>query len=110
MRQASLKMEPCVFEKYGNIEYKYVAEISRKHDASKIRHITLKTGWLIKSAVAEGNFTSIQSQTQGVSHFPRTATVTPLERYIKQNDADERKISSKELAKSVGCVMMGKDE
>ena len=72
-------------KKYGNIEYKNVAEISRKHDASKIRHITLKTGWLIKSAGAEGNFTSIQSQTQGVSHFPRTAIVTPMEEYIKQN-------------------------
>ncbi len=78
-------------KKYGNIEYKYVAEISRKHDESKIRHITLKTGWLTKSAGAEDDFTSRQSQTQRVSHFPRTATITSLELYIKQNYAEEAK-------------------
>ena len=54
-----------------------------------MRHATLKTGWLIKSTGAEGDFTSRQSQTQTVSHFPRTAIVTPLEVHIKQNYKDE---------------------
>ena len=45
----------------------------------------------IKSAGVEDGFTSRQSQTQGVSHFPRTAIVTPMEEYIKQNYAEAAK-------------------
>lgn len=63
-----------------------------------------------KKGGGRGTLTLKQPQATSASRFHRTAIVTPLERYIKQNDADERKISSKELAKRVGCVMMGKDE
>ena len=83
------KWKLVFLKKYGDITYKYISEISRKHDWPKVRHATLKTGWLIKSTGAEGDFTSRQSQTQTVSHFPRTAIVTPLEVHIKQNYKDE---------------------
>lgn len=83
------KWKLVFLKKYGDITYKYISEISRKHDWPKVRHATLKTGWLIKSTGAEGDFTSRQSQTQTVSHFPRTAILTPLEVHIKQNYKDE---------------------
>ena len=83
------KWKLVFLKKYGDITYKYISEISRKHDWPKVRHATLKTGWLIKSTGAEGDFTSRQSQTQTVSHFPRTAIVPPLEVHIKQNYKDE---------------------
>lgn len=87
--RVELDASQAKLKKYGDITYMYISEISRKHDWPKVRHATLKTGWLIKSTGAEGDFTSRQSQTQTVSHFPRTAIVTPLEVHIKQNYKDE---------------------
>lgn len=87
------KWKLVFLKKNGDITYKYISEISRKHDWPKVRHATLKTGWLIKSTGAEGDFTSRQSQTQTASHFPRTAIVTPLEVHIKQNYKDEVRTS-----------------
>lgn len=91
------KWKLVFLKKYGDITYKYISEISRKHDWPKVRHATLKTGWLIKSTGAEGDFTSRQSQTQTVSHFPRTAIVTPLEVHIKQNYKDEARMKVAKL-------------
>lgn len=86
-------------KKYGNITYRYIANISRKHDDSKTRHITLKTGWLEKCTGAEDDFTSIQSQAQTASHFPRTAMITQLEASIKQNYAQEARKFAQEAKK-----------
>lgn len=95
VEKESGKWSIVFLKQYGNLTYKYVTHISRKHDSTKTRHIRLKTGWLIKGTGAEDDFTSRQSQAQTASHFPRTAMITQLEESIKQNYAQEaRKIAS----------------
>ncbi|MBQ5665545.1 MAG: hypothetical protein IIV41_06745, partial [Akkermansia sp.] len=75
---------------YGGVEYRYYCHIGKAHRRSKApQKVQLTTGWITKKAVAGDGLTPQQPQTTSVSRFHRTANITPLELYIKQNYKDE---------------------
>lgn len=77
---------------YSGVEYRYSAYISKPHRRSgKPQNVHLVTGWITKKAVAGDGLTPQQPQATSASRFHRTAIVTPMEEYIKQNYAEEAK-------------------
>ncbi len=78
-------------KQYGDLCYKYFAEISRVRDETKTRNATFKTGWIEKTTGAGAISSPQQPQPTYGSRFPRTATILPLEERIKQNFSDEAK-------------------
>ncbi len=78
-------------KQYGDLCYKYFAEISRVRDETKTRNAKFKTGWIEKTTGAGAISSPQQPQPTYGSRFPRTATILPLEERIKQNFSDEAK-------------------
>ena len=77
---------------YGGIEYRYSARIGKPHRRSgKAQNIRLVSGRITKKAVNREALTRQQPQATSASRFHRTAIVTPMEEYIKQNYAEEAK-------------------
>lgn len=79
-------------KRYGDIEYRYSSYISKPHRRSDTpQNVHLATGWITKKAVDREDLTRLQPQATSASRFHRTAIVTPMEEYIKQNYAEEAK-------------------
>ena len=75
------------------VVYRYSAYISKPHRRrGKSQNIHLVTGWITKKAVDREDLTRLQPQATSASRFHRTAIVTPMERYIKDNYAERKEL------------------